>query len=116
MSREWLKPTIYGALGGAVLTMVIGFSWGGWVTGGTARSMAATEASAAVTAALVPVCLHMSESDPDRATKLIAISEAPTYQRRTALMEAGWATVPGAEGPDRDLAQACVAGLELAAT
>jgi hypothetical protein len=114
-TQEWLKPTIYGALGGAVLTMALGFSWGGWVTGGTAQSMAATEAKAAVVAALVPVCLQMAQTDPDREVKLTTILEATTYQRRTKLMEAGWATMPGAEAPDRDLAQACVTSLDLSA-
>lgn len=114
-NREWLKPTVYGALGGVVLTMVVGFSWGGWVTGGTAQSMAATEAKIAVVAALVPVCLQLAQNDPDRAAKLATIQEAPTYQRRTALIEAGWATVPGSDTPNRDLAQACVASLDLTA-
>ncbi len=38
---EWLKPGLYGAACGAVALAVIGFSWGGWVTGGMARTMAA---------------------------------------------------------------------------
>ena len=38
---EWLKPGLYGAACGAAALAVIGFSWGGWVTGGTARTMAA---------------------------------------------------------------------------
>ena len=114
-SPEWLKSSIYGALGGAVLTMVVGFSWGGWVTGGTAQSMAATEAKSALVAAMVPVCLQMAQTDPDRAEKLTTILEAATYQRRTKLMEAGWATMPGSDTPDRDLAQACVNSLDLTA-
>lgn len=31
-------------------------------------------------------------------------------------MRGGWATVPGSEGPDRDLAQACLASLDLDAS
>jgi hypothetical protein len=115
-SPEWLKPAIYGALGGAVLTMVVGFSWAGWVTGGSAQAMATAEAKSAVVAALVPVCLQTSQNDPDRAAKLTTISEAPTYQRRDKLIEAGWATAPGADSPNRDLAQACIASLDLSAT
>ena len=34
-------------------------------------------------------------------------------QLRDAVMAAGWATVPGAEAPNRDLAQACIQGLNL---
>ena len=34
---EWLKPGIYGALIGAVFVGVVGFSWGGWMTGAAKR-------------------------------------------------------------------------------
>jgi hypothetical protein len=37
---EWLKPGIYGAVIGAVFVGVVGFSWGGWVTGGTSNDRA----------------------------------------------------------------------------
>ena len=33
-SPKWLKPTLYEAAGGAIALAVVGFSWGGWVTGG----------------------------------------------------------------------------------
>jgi hypothetical protein len=66
-----------------------------------------------VVASLVPVCLDMARSDPARADKLATIKAASTYQRRDALMEAGWATMPGSEEPDRDIAQACLAALEI---
>ena len=115
MTTDWLKPGIYGALGGAVLTMVVGFSWGGWVTGGAATEMAAVQAKSEVISALVPICLQISQDDPERTAKLATITEATTYRRRDAVMEAGWATVPGSEAPNRDLAQACMQGLNLEA-
>ncbi len=115
MTTDWLKPGIYGALGGAVLTMVVGFSWGGWVTGGGATEMATVQAKNEVISALVPICLQIAQDDPERTTKLATITEASTYQRRDAVMEAGWATVPGSEAPNRDLAQACIQGLNLEA-
>ena len=109
----WLKPGIYGAITGAVLTAVVGFTWGGWVTGNNADKMAMTMAHDDVIAALVPVCVDMARTDPSRAEKLATIRTASTYQRRDAVMAAGWATMPGAETPDRDLAQACLTALEL---
>ena len=109
----WLKPGIYGAIVGAVLVAIVGFSWGGWVTGGTANDMAVSMAHDDVVAAMVPVCLGMAKDDPQRATKLATIREASSYQRGAALMEAGWATMPGQDAPDRDIAKACAAALEL---
>ena len=110
---EWLRPGLYGAAIGAVLLGIVGFSWGGWVTGGTASARATTLAHDSVVSAMVPVCLDLAQADPARAAKLETIKAATTYQRRDAVMQAGWATMPGAEKPDRDIAQACLAKLEL---
>ena len=62
---------------------------------------------------MVPVCLDMARSDPVRADKMATIRAASTYQRRDTLMAAGWSTVPGTDAPNRDIAQACLAALEL---
>jgi len=40
-----------------VLTMIVGFNWGGWVTGGTAQKMAEVTAKNAVVQRLVPFCV-----------------------------------------------------------
>ena len=109
---EWLKPGIYGAVIGAVTLAIVGFSWGGWVTGGTAQEQAAEMSEDNVTAAMVPVCLDIARTDPQRGAKLETIRDVSRYQQRDALMEAGWATVPGSDGPDRDLAQACLAAID----
>lgn len=110
---EWLKPGIYGAVIGAVVISIAGFSWGGWMTGGGATKMASAAAHDGVIAALVPICLDRSRTDPDRLAKLATIQAASTSQRRDALMQTGWATMPGNDTLNRDLAQACVTGLEL---
>lgn len=113
---NWLRPGVYGALIGAVAITIAGFSWGGWVTGSQAEAMASSRSHDALIAALVPVCIDQSQTDTDRTAKLASIQEAISYKRRDAVMEAGWATVPGSEQPNRDLAQACLAGLNLDAS
>ena len=110
---EWLKPGAYGVAIGAVATVIGGFSWGGWQSAGGARDMATTMAEESVVAALVPVCLERSQNDIERAAKMSKIREAAAYRRRDAVMATGWATMPGADGPDRGLASACAAALDL---
>ena len=110
---EWTKPGVYGALVGAAAVSILGFTLGGWTTAGSADEMADSFAAEQVTLAMVPVCLDLSEADTERATKLAALQEASSFQRRKAMMETGWATLPGADAPSRDLADACLAGLEL---
>jgi pimeloyl-ACP methyl ester carboxylesterase len=63
---EWLKPVAFGVVIGAIAASTIGFSWGGWVTGGTAAKMANTLSHEKVIAALVPVCVGMSRADTER--------------------------------------------------
>lgn len=113
---EWLKPSAYGAFIGAFTITVAGFSWGGWMTENQANSMADTRSHSELIAAMVPVCINMAQQDTDRAAKLTSIREAKTYNRRDAVIATGWATVPGFEKPDRDLAQACLARLEIDAS
>jgi hypothetical protein len=110
---EWLRPGIYGALIGAAFVGLAGFTWGGWVTGGTAQDRALAMSREGVVAAMVPVCLDLAKNDPNRIEKLAAIREKSSFQRREALMETGWATVPGAEMPNRDIARACLASLDV---
>ena len=107
----WLKPGLVGAGAGAVALTIAGFSWGGWVTGGTAEAMASDRARLEVVGALVPFCVARSQADP-QATRINAELER---RRPTSgpdiLMKAGWATMPGAEEGDRDLAKACAVTL-----
>ncbi len=113
---EWTKPGIYGALGGAAVVSILGFSLGGWTTSGNAEEMAKKLAIKEVTMAMVPVCLNNSAADPERAEKLAVLQEVTGFSRRKALMDTGWATQPGSDSPSRDLAQACLEGLNLDAS
>jgi len=103
-----LKPALYGAVAGAIALAVVGFGWGGWVTGGKAARMASDQARVEVVAALVPICIEKSKRDPQVAETLAALKEASSYKRSDILMKAGWATMPGSSDPDRQLASACI--------
>ena len=105
---DWLKPALYGAVAGAVAAAIVGFSWGGWVTGGSADRMAAEKARHEVVAALVPICIQQSNQDPQAAERLAQLKETSRYQRDEMLMKAGWATMPGSSDPNRAVASACM--------
>ena len=110
---EWTKPGAYGAVGGAIVVSVLGFTLGGWTTGGNAQEMAQTFATQEVALAMVPVCLNASAVDPERISKLATIQDGSSFGRSRAMMATGWATLPGTEEPSRDLAVACLEGLAL---
>lgn len=104
----WLKPALFGAVAGAAALAIVGFSWGGWMTSGTAERMASDQARHEVVAALVPVCVAQSREDPRVAETLAELKGAVSYKRTEMLMEAGWATMPGTTDPNRYVANACM--------
>lgn len=84
---EWAKPAAWGVIGGAIAAMVIGFSWGGWVTGETAGQMQTASAEAAVVQAFTPLCVAKAEQEPE---KVVAMKEESRWQRDDFVAEAGW--------------------------
>jgi hypothetical protein len=97
-----------------VLTMIIGFAWGGWVTGGTARSMAETIADDAVVKRLAPMCVTQSKQGPGKDQKLQELAKTDSWQRSEFVEKQGWATMPGEEKPDSKVATECARLLMLA--
>ncbi len=90
-----------------ILTMIIGFAWGGWVTGGTARSMATTMAEDAVVKRLAPICVVQFNRDPGKDQKLQELAKTDSWQRSEYVQKQGWATMPGEEKPDSNVASEC---------
>ncbi len=85
--------------GAVVLTMVIGFTWGGWVTSGTATERAEGAAEDAVAELAANICAHRFLQADDAATQLAALKEKSSYQRSTFVEDGGWVTFAGAEDP-----------------
>ncbi len=104
---DWLKPGLYGAACGAVALAVIGFSWGGWVTGGTARTMASDQSKAEVVTALSLICVDQSKRDPQLAERVAAIKTASSWNRGDLVLKNGWATMPGTAEGNSQVAKDC---------
>lgn len=109
---KWIKPGVWGAVIGSVFTMTVGFGWGGWVTGSSADQAAKVQADAAVTSALVPLCLAKAKVDPAAAKKISELKGISySYEQEEFVMKTGWATAPGSEEPSRHVAEACASQL-----
>ena len=106
-ARATKKVVFWAILGAVILTMFVGFNWGGWVTGGTAQRMGETMAQDAVVQRLAPICVVQFNQDPEKAQKLIEFNAAKNYQRDDYVKEQGWATMPGEDQPDSKVADAC---------
>ena len=111
--RRWneAKPTktvlFWSVVAAMILTMIVGFNWGGWVTGSTARRMATVAANEAVVERLALICVDQFDQDPEKVQKLIEFIETKSYQQDDYVRDQGWATMFGDEKPDRNVANVC---------
>ena len=108
LQGESVTRLLQGAAAGAVLTMIIGFNWGGWALGSTVDKVAKDRADSAVVVALAPICVdkfRQAANAPENLSALNKISYA--WDRGTFVEKGGWATMPGAASPDSAVARAC---------
>lgn len=97
----------WSCVGVAALTMIVGFNWGGWVTGGTALAMAEQMSQDAVVKRLGPMCVTQFEQAAGKAQKLAEMEKIDSWQRSEYIEKQGWATMPGEAKPDGRVASEC---------
>ncbi len=102
-----VKPAAWGAIGGAVALAVIGFTWGGWVTGGSSADAARQSARTAVIAALAPICAMQFRDQTDAESKLAELKAERSYNQADYIINGGWATMPGSKAPVDGVADSC---------
>ena len=105
------RPTktafFWSCVASAVVTMIIGFTWGGWVRGATAQSMAEARAEDAVAKRLAHICVVQSQQDPTRDQKLKELKALDAYARGDYVSKQGWAKMPGEQDTDSKVAEDC---------
>src|ERR1700751_5543111 len=111
-TRAAVKPALWGAAAGAVALAIVGFGWGGWVTGGTAETLAKNSAATAVVAALAPICVEKFRQAADASANLAEMKKATYVSDQSKFVEkGGWATMPGSTEPNSAVARACAESL-----
>lgn len=92
---------------GAVAVTTIGFMWGGWITGGTARTMTAMAESNGRMSVLVPICVAQFTAADGAIAKFNA---AGSYSRDGIIRD--YVKTVASTSMDYTLSRACVAGVE----
>jgi Flp pilus assembly protein protease CpaA len=92
---------------GAVAAITIGFFWGGWVTGGTAKTMSVTAESSGRMSVLVPICVAQFTAADGAVVKFKAAS---SYSKDNVISE--YVKTVAATNMDYTFARACAAGVE----
>ena len=104
-----VKFGVWGLICGAVIAMIIGFWWGGWLTRGTAQKMT----DEAVLASQAAICVAQFMKQPSHEEKLKEFEKVESWKRSEFIEKGGWDKMPGQEKAGSSVAQACVKGLEV---
>ena len=108
-SAAKIKYGVWGLIGGAVITMIVGFAMGGWTTSSTTKAM--TEK--AVVASQAAVCVAQFVKQPNYEAKLKEFEEVSSWARGEFIEKGDWDKMPGQEKASLAVAQACAEGLGL---
>jgi hypothetical protein len=98
----------------AIATIVVGFKWGGWVTGGGAAEMASQAADKARAEMAAAICISRFEKAPDATAQLAALGKAKDWERGSFIEKGGWVTIPGTKKPVSGAADLCAKNLVAA--
>ena len=106
---DWGKIKLGGwsAVGGAIILAIVGFTWGGWVTSGTAEAMGKQIAADAVAARLGSICVAQFNRDRQKGEKLKEIKDKDVWDKGRYIEKQSWAIMPGDEKPESGVADAC---------
>jgi hypothetical protein len=95
-------------LGAVILTVYVGFSQAGWVTGATASQMAETTSKDAVVERLAPICVAQANQNSLKAQKLEELKALTTTSKRANFIkDQGWAIMPGENASDNNVVAEC---------
>jgi hypothetical protein len=90
-----------------IATIVIGFTWGGWVTAGSAETQVAEAQEAGRAQLAATICVARFVDAPDAAVQLAALKDASSWNRDDTIDDAGWTTPLGVEKPVSGAAKLC---------
>jgi len=107
MDWEKIKLGSWSAIGGAAALALVGFNYGGWVTGGTAASMAQAVAADAVAERLGAICVAQFNRDSDKDEKLKEMKGKDSWDTGRYIETQSWAIMPGDDKADSRVADAC---------
>jgi len=107
-ARPSKMMTFWLCLGAVLLTLAIGFTWGGWTTAAGAQKQANSAAQTAVVQRLTKICVAQFGNDGEHAQKLVELQALGTGARSSFISEGGWATMPGEDAADSKVVSECV--------
>jgi hypothetical protein len=105
MKKESAGPLIGGFFIGGVVTLIAVFASGWAVTSTSAREMGQEMAEQAVVDRLADIAMVEVRQDPAFQEKLQEMKELQAWEQEDFVAEQGWATLPGKEEPNMEVAE-----------
>jgi hypothetical protein len=105
---EKFKVGIWGVIGGAIITMMIGFYWGGWETASSAQKMNED----AVLKSQATICVAQFMGGVKYKENIAEFQKLEGYAKSGFIANGGWDRMPGEKEANFGVKQACAEGLE----
>ncbi len=109
--RPSKKLWICSMVGISCLTMVLGFTLGGWIPAGRASVMADIAARDATSKLVASICVQKFVSSADAAKSLAVLKKASSWQRAGFIENGGWMTIAGVDDTVPGAADLCAVRL-----
>ena len=94
LQGELLTRLLQGAFAGFLATVVVGFGWGGWMLGSTAKKMADQSTSSAIVAALAPICVEKFQHATEAKATLAQLKLVDSWKQELVYREGRLGDVP----------------------
>ncbi|MGH7852585.1 MAG: hypothetical protein ACREP3_04045 [Candidatus Binatia bacterium] len=107
MDSEKIRVGLWSAVGGAIVAMLIGFNYGGWMTTGTAEARAKESVAAAIAERLGTICVAQLNQDAARGQKLSQMTSKDPWEMGRFFEKQNWVIMPGEEKPESGVAESC---------
>ena len=112
-SERWeaFRPSktlwFWSVVGAVVLTMIVGFTTGGWTTSGTATEMAEEAARDARAHLVANLCVEKFVMTANATSNLAELKETSSFQRDNFITDGGWVKIAGMTDDAPGAAEMC---------
>ena len=97
----------FSCVGSVVVALIIGFNWGGWVTGGTAKRMAEQAMQEGRAKLAASICVDRFMDGKDARAQLAMLKDKSVWERDDFIADGGWVTFAGVESSIPGAADRC---------
>lgn len=91
----------------ALVTILVGFAWGGWVTHGSSMRAVQQSAEAARRDLATTICVAKFLREKDAADELQSLKRVAFWRRGQIIVDGGWSALPGVSKTISGVADKC---------